>query len=171
MIVMGIDQSLTSTAYVVVNETKEVLSSGVVRSNKEDSLPIRCRDITQELVEATWMPEILNGSDLKISIEGLSYGSIGSATRNLAVLMGWIQFGLYTGDSNWVETPATSLKKFATGNGKAEKVDMLEAVPEEFREHIKANYNKSGKKSGLTDLPDAYHLAIRGVEYFGGKIK
>ena len=152
MIVMGIDQSLTSTAYVFVNENKEVLSSGVIRTSKEDSLPNRCATVATELSTAT-LEYWLATDDIKISIEGLSYGSIGSATRNLAVLMGWIQSELYMGDDLWLETPATSLKKFATGNGRAEKKDMLESVTEEFREHIKANYNQTGKKSGLYDLP------------------
>ena len=168
MRVMGIDQSLTSTAYVVVNEDKEVLSSGVIRTTKEDSLPNRCIAISNSLQEATLM-HWAEDDEFMVSIEGLSYGSIGSATRNLAVLMGHIQSEMFMGDDNWLETPATSLKKFATGNGRAEKVDMLEAVPEDFRDYIKANYKKTGKQSGLTDLPDAYWLAIRGVEHFGGK--
>ena len=169
MRVLGIDQSLTSTAWVLVDEDKNVLDSGVIRTTKEDSLPRRCYKICRGLSEVFRGFEV-GHLGMKISIEGLSYGSVGNATRSLGVLMGWIQSELFTGDNNWLETPATTLKKFATGNGRAEKQDMLASVPEEFREHIKANYNKSGKKSGLLDLPDSYWLAIRGVEHFGGKL-
>ena len=49
----------------------------------------------------------------------------------------------------------TALKKAATRSGRADKQQMLEAVPEDDREQL----SKYGKTKGRYDLADAYHLA------------
>ena len=158
--VIGIDQSLTGTAYVVMDKHKKIIVHGMIRTTKEDYLQIGCGRISQELKNV-----VVNCNASLVSIEGLSYGSIGNATRNLAVLMGWIQSAIYY-ETCWLETPATTLKKYATGNGKAKKHNMLESLPEPFQQEVKDTYRKSGKLSGLEDIPDAYWLACRGVDDF-----
>lgn len=165
MKVLGIDQSLTCTGWVIMDEDFKVVDSGVIRTTKEDSLPTRCGVIAYDLLNHQRRYEAWS-----VSIEGLSYGSIGNATRNLAILMGHIQSKLYESESDWLETPATSLKKYATGNGRADKKDMLAAVPDDFRGYLLVNYKGTGKKSGLYDLSDAYFLAKRGIEYFRGDL-
>lgn len=164
--VLGVDQSLTVTAWVLMDDTYKVLEEGVIRTTNEDTLQERCVAISSGLTDVFRCGEVDS-----FSIEGLSYGSIGNATRNLAVLFGHIQATCYDyhfleGTNKWLETPATSLKKFATGSGRADKKDMLAAVPEPYQQYLRDNFKGTGKKSGLKDLPDAYWLARKGIEEY-----
>jgi len=161
---LGVDQSFTATAWVLLDSETDVIMEGVIQTDKSDTLMERSQQICSELGDVL----VYNQPDI-FSIEGLSYGSLGNATRNLAVLFGHIQslcydFEYLEGTNNWIETPATSLKKFATGNGKADKKMMLESLPVDFKEYLKLNYKGSGKKKGLYDIPDAYWLAAKGLE-------
>lgn len=88
-------------------------------------------------------------------IEGLSYASVGQATRTLAGLH-YVVVDRFIRASIVVAVIApTALKKAATGSGRADKQQLLEAVPENDREQLL----KFGKTKGRFDLADAYHLA------------
>ncbi|CEP35092.1 Putative uncharacterized protein [Halomonas sp. R57-5] len=90
-----------------------------------------------------------------VRIEGLSYGSVGQATRTLAGLHYVIIDRLMRGSIDVAVIAPTALKKAATGSGRADKQQMLEAVPKDDREQL----SKYGKTKGRFDLADAYHLA------------
>jgi hypothetical protein len=88
----------------------------------------------------------------------------GNATRDLAGL----QFSIITKikfilqmDIEIIAPP--TLKKFATGSGRASKIDMINALPPEVYEHF-TKEKKWKKSSGLTDVTDAYFLACNSVE-------
>ena len=94
-----------------------------------------------------------------VNIEGLAFGIRGDATRDLAGLLFTIVTTLRRKTTNIpvaVITP-TSLKKFATGSGKSDKVTMITAVPDVVMNvFLKAKYKKT---TGLYDVVDAYWLA------------
>ncbi len=83
----------------------------------------------------------------------------GNATRDLAGL----QFSIINKIKFILEKDITivappTLKKSATGSGKASKEEMIEALPKEVLELF--TKDKNWKKSrGLTDVTDAYFLA------------
>ena len=62
-----------------------------------------------------------------------------------------------TGRRERLIVPPTTLKKFATGSGKADKNEMIAALPVDVREHFNAQGYK--KTTGLTDVADAYWLS------------
>lgn len=93
-------------------------------------------------------------------MEGLSFGSMTNATRDLAKLQGIIEKEVFDRVGLVCEIVApTSLKKFATGSGRAKKEEMFEALPEE----ISILFSEVPKTKGRFDLTDAYFLARFGV--------
>ena len=96
-----------------------------------------------------------------IAIEGLSFGSRGDATRNLAILFGVICSRLNI-DNPYTVAP-TSLKKFATGNGRADKKEMLANI-ENYNETLFTELNKLTIKAGKYDIADAFYLAKHKLE-------
>lgn len=158
---MGIDQSLTCTGVVITkvydNGDREVTFSTSIMTQKDPKLPpladtlVRAKDIANQLLEIIeiWKPDL-------IGLENLSYGSVGNATRNLAILFGVICTTLGIDEPKVV--PPTTLKKFATGNGKATKADMLNAVQKEdpvFHSLL----TTISIKGGRYDLADAFWIA------------
>jgi len=150
---IGIDQSYTKTAVVVLQDG-ELDDFIVFTSNKNDDIFYRCWKLTKDICEFADMkkPDLIN-------IEGLSFASFGDATRNLSGLqfsiVSKLRFELsYVVD---IVSPMT-LKKAATGSGKAKKPEMIAALPEK----VLTKFKDSGYKraNGLEDLADAYHLSV-----------
>ena len=163
MIVIGIDQSYKNTAMVVF-EDREVIDTKVIQTEKDDSnkhLDIfkRATFVADEV--ETFANKI---SPDKIVIEQLAYGGFGDATRDLAGLQFLIVSKLLNYTTYDIEiVPPNSLKKFATGSGRASKKEMLEAVRDKDMEW----FNSVLVKNGKYDLADAYHLGLWG--YKNGK--
>lgn len=67
----------------------------------------------------------------------------------------------YTAERAGVETfadvPTSTLKKFATGNGRASKVEMVRAARERFKVNLRAHGEDGGKKAD-EDTADAIHV-------------
>ncbi|WP_157693154.1 crossover junction endodeoxyribonuclease RuvC [Halomonas sp. R57-5] len=151
----GIDQSLTKTEVVIFdNDSQTMIYHEVIETklNKIDAL-----DSFKRVVEIASRIEFLCDlySVSSVRIEGLSYGSVGQATRTLAGLHYVIIDRLMRGSIDVAVIAPTALKKAATGSGRADKQQMLEAVPKDDREQL----SKYGKTKGRFDLADAYHLA------------
>lgn len=159
-ITMGIDQSLTCTGVSIIETAKDGVRTSIAthaihtEPTMEDPVAdvlVRSMRIAKELKTITeqYNPDY-------IALENLSYGSIGNATRNLAILFGVICTTL--GLSQPSVVPPTTLKKFATGNGKATKKEMLAAIEKQDKalfDYLDAKTIKSGKY----DITDAYWIA------------
>lgn len=156
---IGIDQSYTSTGFVVLNEKKEVIDCKILSTKKEDSIFKRCWDLSELIID-----EIKKYDSCLLAIEGLAFSMTGNATRDLAGLqfsiVSKIMFILKK-DISIIAPP--SLKKSATNNGKASKEEMIAALPKEVYDLFTGE--KNWKKSrGLTDVTDAYFLACHLIE-------
>lgn len=152
---LGIDQSFTSTGIVVLDDYDNLVHHEVITTEKyDDSLQIFQRMITI----STQIIDIIKNHDVKsIAIEGLSFMSRGDATRNLAGLQGVLVSSIiqkYPSDSVTIVAPPT-LKKYATGSGKAKKEDVFNELPTD----IKELFGKIPIAKGRYDLSDAYWLA------------
>lgn len=155
---LGIDQSFTCTGLVVVDENEEVIGYKLINTDKdkEDTYTNfrRAKKISDEIVEY-----IISMNIDKVHIEGLGFGASGDATRNLAGLQYLIvNECLDRGIEPLIVAP-TSLKKFATGSGKAKKTEVFESIedsnPSFFKDLLEVK-----KTKGRYDLADAYWLAV-----------
>jgi Holliday junction resolvasome RuvABC endonuclease subunit len=154
MITIGIDQSYTSSGVVVLDDDGKVVDVRRLVSDKKLDMFDRAWQMANFVVDTI----IEVGADF-IAIEGLAFGIRGSATRDLAGLQYMIVCLIRhrTGRDAKIIAPLT-LKKFATGSGKASKKDMVAAIPPEVVLYMK---EEKGLKTttGLTDVADAYFLA------------
>ena len=152
MKILGIDQSFTNCAWIVF-EGDAVLDYNVIKSNKDDDKFARALYVATELVKVY----NIHKPD-HTSLEGLAFGSRGNVTRDLSGLLFTIVNLIVYVDINCaynIVTP-TSVKKFATGNGKAKKNDMIDALPQKLKDKF---VDKGFKKTtGLADLADAYFI-------------
>jgi len=94
-----------------------------------------------------------------VAIEGLAFGMRGDATRDLAGLQYAIVNKLRFEGGFRVEIIApNAVKKFATGDGRAKKEVLYEALPKSTQEVFLGIGVK--KTTGLYDLTDAYWIAM-----------
>jgi Holliday junction resolvasome RuvABC endonuclease subunit len=150
MLRVGLDLSTTSSAVVLINEKGYMVDFFLIQPNKALDILDRIIVIGQEI------RDILGYYKLDIQATNIESGALyGKGKRNeLAMLNGLVYFisrdlGLETHT-----TPPTTVKKKATGNGRASKDDMFQALPK----IIQSRFEKSEYKK-LDDLTDAYHLA------------
>lgn len=151
---IGIDQSYTSTGFVVLDQDTKIISCDIFSSNKSEDIFKRSWNLSELIIN-----EIGKFENSKLAIEGLAFSMRGNATRDLAGL----QFSIINKIKFVLKKEITivappTLKKSATGSGKASKEEMIEALPIEVLELF--TKDKNWKKSrGLTDVTDAYFLA------------
>ena len=152
LVVMGIDQSFTSTGWFV--KEGDNFKYGLIHSDKEDNIFRRAVDVANEVgfVVNRYAPEV-------IALEGLPFMSKSNVTRDLAGLQFTIVNRLsllgYDVDRNLFIIPPTQLKKHATGTGKATKIEMFESLPAWARNSIES----TPKSKGRYDITDAFWLA------------
>lgn len=148
---MGIDQSYTNTAFVFLDDDKELVSYGVISTSKDFDKIERARDIANQLAD-----QALSHKPKKIAIEGLAFGAKGDATRDLGgLLFIIIDRLLYTHGFEVVVVAPNTVKKHATDNGRAAKEEMFERLPES----VQSSFKPIPKTKGRLDLTDAYWLA------------
>jgi len=158
--IIGIDQSYTSCGIVVIQDGTMVHHERVVT-------PI-AMDVYDR---ANYLAHHINGvvgnytnfdNDPTvwpvIGIEGLAFGMRGNATRDLAGLLFVIITTLRNcnGDLKIGIVSPLTVKKFATGKGKADKKQLYEKLPDDVKTILETNYKKT---TGLYDLTDAYWIA------------
>lgn len=156
---LGIDQSYTSSGYCLINEAGDVINYGQIKSNKEQNTYDRALNMALSIVDL-----IDRHKPIAINIEGLAFGIRGDATRDLAgLLFTIINVVKMKHPTIPVTTYApTSIKKRATGSGKAKKPEMIAALPEDVRNSIiEAGFKKT---TGLADIADAYWIAQMSVQ-------
>lgn len=166
MYYIGIDQSYTSTGFVVLDINKKIIDCQILSSVKDDDIFKRSWELSEEIIN-----EIKKYSPCEIAIEGLAFSMMGNATRDLAGLQFSIvnKIKFILGLNISIVAPPT-LKKSATGNGKASKEEMIEALPSDVLSLF--TKEKNWKKSrGLTDVADAYFLATYLIERYNHEVK
>lgn len=150
---LGFDQSYTSSGFCVVDDQKNVITFGTYKTDKSQDIYGRAIQVSAFVSSMITTYNITN-----VHIEGLAFGIRGDATRDLAGLL----FTVIT--SVRVKHPTvvcdiiapTSLKKFATGSGKADKAQMIASVPVDILTTFSEKFKKT---TGLADICDAYFLA------------
>ncbi len=157
MIVLGIDQSYNSSGIVVLSN-ENIIHSECFKSNKSFDRFGQAYEIAMHISKVLdkYEPDV-------VSIEGLAFGMKGNVTRDL----GGLQFVIISHLQEVKKQPVKiiaplTVKKFATGNGRAKKNEMIECLPSNVSENFLALGVK--KTTGLADLADAYWIAMKAGE-------
>jgi len=154
--IIGIDQSFTKTGIWILDQNKDTVFYGTISTAKSDGSVLekvkRAVIISEDIIELCKRFDVSS-----IVIEGLGFGlSNSNATRDLGGLQFIIIENLVKNGFSDIEIVApTSLKKIATGSGKAKKNELFDALPD----HIKEILVDIPKSKGRSDLTDAYWLA------------
>lgn len=153
-VIMGIDQSLTSTGICII-DGNTIVRTEVINTTKNnddfiEDVMARSARIAARIVKLVTFHNVTH-----VTIESPSLCSVGNATRSLAMLFAVIQHELRKAGFPPLSVPPKTLKKVATGSGNAKKEDMLNAVPA----HVMVHLMHAPKTKGRYDLADAYHLA------------
>lgn len=155
---MGIDQSYTSTGIVIKNDNGDVVHDELIMTTKDKddyyTNFVRAEEISNKVIEIA-VAELVT----HVNIEGLGFGATGDATRNLAGLQYLIITKLLNIGLKPTIVAPTSLKKFATGSGKAKKTEVFDAI-EAHNPTYFVKLSKVLKTKGRYDLADAYWLAV-----------
>lgn len=155
---IGIDQSFRGAGIVLLDSDGNIVNFKLVKTSKKDSEDkfVRACMIAEGIIDF-----IKNSPpDTPISMEGLAFGGVGNATRDLAGLLYCIQTHLKLVLNKSVHTlfsPQT-IKKIAAGKGSIKGKDaIILATPVDVCE----KFIESGarKTTGLADLVDAYWIA------------
>lgn len=157
MTILGIDQSFTCTGYCVLTEEGNISTFGNIRTSTEDGdIYHRARMIVDILREIAY-----NNNIDTVCIEGLAFGGVGNATRQLAGLQFLIVDSFRPTVCNIIAPAA--VKKLALGKtkGKIKKQDLFEALPLETQTLFLSSGVK--KTTGLYDIVDSYFIAKSGL--------
>lgn len=154
---IGIDQSLTSSGIVATDLTGDLVGYFLVKTTPRSHPCIhdRIEHIAETVSDGILMWHMSDEFEImSVTIEGLSYGSVGRATRDLAgvyfLIVNRVRARL--GMNIAVCTP-TQLKKHACGNGAAKKPEVYAHLPES----VQATFKEEGKSR--FDVSDAYFLS------------
>lgn len=154
-LIMGVDQSFSSTGICITNLSNEILFAASVKTDSKDFLEDRIAFIAKNIIAIAKLYEVK-----QVVIEGLSYSSIYSSARQLAGLFYVICHELKRNKIKYSIIPPNSLKLKSQGSGKATKPDMKNCIDDEI---IKELSKVSGIKDiakRFEDIVDAYHLSM-----------
>ena len=152
MKILGIDQSYNSSGIIVLEDDIIIHAERFQSDTDRDrfgqayQIALRIADVVD-----TFKPNI-------VAIEGLAFGMKGNVTRDLGGLQFVIVAHLQEVKKQPVQIVAPlTVKKYATGNGRAKKEEMIENLPES----VLNEFTEMGlkKTTGLADLADAYWIA------------
>lgn len=159
MIVLGIDQSYNSSGIVVLKDDV-ILHSECYKSDKSKDRFGQAYEIALHIANVldTFKPDL-------VAIEGLAFGMKGNVTRDLGGLQFIIVAHLQEVKGHPVKIIAPlTVKKVATGNGRAKKNEMIESLPQYALDNFRSLGVK--KTTGLADLADSYWIAKTAVKKY-----
>lgn len=160
MKILAIDQSYTSSGIVIL-EDGEMTHFELFTTDPTKDIFSRAWEVATHINSM-----VLGRNPDHIVMEGLAFSKFGNATRDLAGLQFVIVTLLrFVTKYNVIIIPPNTVKKVATGSGKAKKEQLLEALPIAVKERFVAAGAK--KTKGLYDLSDAYWIGQSGLVELG----
>lgn len=104
-------------------------------------------------------PDFVTNKQILINLEGYSFGSKGLLC-NIGEYTGCFKQALFHSNLTYQEpTPPKSLKKWATGNGNADKSMMYDKFFEETKLDLEKIVGSTKDSSPISDMVDSYFLS------------
>jgi len=148
MLYVGLDPSLTNFGAVIIDEDLKIVKSQILKSSPKKSMEYRLLHLTNNVFEMFPGPAKDIKKNVRIAIEGLSYGSKGQSVAELGALHYFLRILFFDNDLKYQVIPPTTLKKYVCGTGKAKKDLVLLNAYKKFKVSFES-----------ADICDAYCLA------------
>ena len=150
---VGLDLSYTGTGLIVLDSKSEILEQKLIKTVKTNSK----YDIEDRLIiienEIKFIPNIMGLGN--VYIEGPAYASQGNMALQMGALNFFVRIFLRRKGVDYKIIAPPTLKKWVTGNGRADKKLMVEKVNERWNNNFKDN-----------NIADAYGLARMAMEEY-----
>ena len=174
---MGIDYSLTSPAicinnngefmfYYLTSKKKYIgqMSKNIIGyEHQEYDTPIkRFSQISDWVINRINRLEFFK--DLKVYIEGYSFGSKGQGIFQIAENCGILKYRLQELKFHYETVVPSVVKKGATGKGNADKDMMYEAFVKETKIDLKKIFDTEKVGNPISDIADSYFIQKVGYE-------
>ena len=183
MVIVGIDYSMSSPGICIFDSSSGQMTPNNCRFYYLTRLPkLVCKisdNITGLRISDTWLSDIHRFDEIgrvsigtiqnlvrpKIFLEGYSMGSRGKIFQ-IGENTGILKHMLMKMDIPITLVPPTSLKKFATSKGNADKAKMVETFKQKTGVDLLPLFYPKVKSLGspITDLVDAFFLCNYGYE-------
>ena len=179
--IVGIDYSLTSPC-VCVNDGEKIMFYYLTKKKKHLG-KIADNIIGEEHLEyntpierfsniSNWAINKFNilGHNLKVFIEGYSYGSKGQALFQIAENCGILKYRLQMSPTILYDTIVPSVvKKYGSGKGNADKQLMYDSFKEHTKKDLMKMFDMQKLNNPVTDIIDSYYIAKVGYENIESK--
>jgi Holliday junction resolvasome RuvABC endonuclease subunit len=150
---VGLDLSYVGTGLIVVDSMGEILEQKLIKTVKTNSK----YDIEDRLIqiedEIKFIPNIMGLAS--VYIEGPAFASQGNMVLQMGALNFFVRIFLRRKEVKYKIIAPPTLKKWVTGNGRADKKLMMQKVEERWKKLFKNN-----------NLADAYGLARMAMEEY-----
>ena len=182
--IVGIDYSLTSPAVCINNEgeymfyylTNKKKYIGQMAKNiigyehQEYDTPIKRFSQISDWAINTFNRLSYDLKNLKVYIEGYSFGSKGQAVFQIAENCGILKYRLQQLNINYDTVVPSVVKKGATGKGNADKDMMYESFVKETKIDLKKIFDTDKVGNPISDIADSYFIQKVGYENSGSNI-
>ena len=176
--IVGIDYSLTSPAVCINNEgeymfyylTSKKKYIGQMANNiigfehQEYDTPIKRFSQISDWAINTFNRLTYDLKNLKVFIEGYSFGSKGQAIFQIAENCGILKYRLQQLNLSYDTVVPSVVKKGATGKGNADKDMMYEAFLKETNIDLKKIFDTDKVGNPISDIADSYFIQKVGYE-------
>ena len=178
--IVGIDYSLTSPAVCINNEGEYMfyyltskkkyigqMSKNIIGfEHQEYDTPIKRFSQISDWAINTFNRLTYDLKNLKVFIEGYSFGSKGQAIFQIAENCGILKYRLQQLNLSYDTVVPSVVKKGATGKGNADKDMMYEAFLKETKIDLKKIFDTDKVGNPVSDIADSYFIQKVGYESF-----
>lgn len=153
--VIGLDISLMGTGIVILDNNDDVVCNSVYSTDNK-STDVRRQQTIVDAIKGEILSSTVLATKLNVFIEGYAFSRSTGKVFTRAELTGLVKHMLIGLDCNVYIIPPSSLKKFITGKGNADKDAMIQGV-----------FGKWGFHTMNDNIADAYALARYGRRAIG----
>jgi Holliday junction resolvasome RuvABC endonuclease subunit len=179
--IVGIDYSLTSPAvcinndgeymfYYLTNKKKyigQMVKNIIGFEHQEYDTPIKRFSQISDWAINTFNRLSYDLTNLKVYIEGYSFGSKGQAVFQIAENCGILKYRLQQLKIQYNTVVPSVVKKGATGKGNADKDMMYESFVKETKIDLKKIFDTEKVGNPISDIADSYFIQKVGYENSG----
>lgn len=148
--ILGLDLSLTGTGVTLLCPDMPEVYESVTLRNKLRSLE------RLDYIEKTIIAKVQEAGVTTAAIEGYAFSTADSQKHSLGELGGIVKLALWRAGVEMIIVPATSLKKWTTTKGNADKILMGVSI-----------FKQTGAQFDDDNQADSYCLAMLAAQYKG----